>query len=765
LTTGYEDSDDLSLLDLFRVELETNARILDTGLVNLEGGSSPHSIEPLMRAAHSIKGAARIVGLDSAVTLAHAMEDLLEAARLERLQISGDQVDILLRANDIFLRLSTLNPRDMADALVREDTVIRETCSRLRAELAAPAESSTQPPEPAPQNIPADSGEAPSLQKPTPADGQSSPSGPPAAEPLREESSVRVLAENLNRLIGLAGESLVRAKSAKPLSVELFKLKSGYSWLSEKLEELLLSPRFGKLPEDVSEIIGDSLHELDALQESLVHLIERFEHFSRRLEYTSERMYDEAVAGRMRPFSDCLHGYPRLVRDLCRDLGKKARLVIEGASILVDRDILERLEAPLTHLIRNALDHGIETPDRRREAGKPPEGKIHLEARHVFGMLNITIRDDGRGIDRGRLREKILREERITAEMADHLSTDELFDFLFLPGFSTAERVTEISGRGVGLDVVASMVHSVGGSFRVHSEEGAGTTIHLQLPLTLSVLRTLLVDIAGESYAIPLARIGRVLEVDPAEIKTVEDRQFCTVDGEHVGIIEARQVLQLPGNGDNGDMVRIAIISDRLTRYGLVVDRFRGQRELVVRPLDPRLGKVPNISAGALLDDGTPSLIFDVDDLVRSIDNRLAQGRLQKVGDRVHKRDEVHKRILVVDDSLTVRQVERKLLENRGYEVAVAVDGMDGWNTLQGERFDLVITDVDMPRMNGIDLVRRIKENPSLRILPVMIISYKDREEDRKRGLEAGANYYLTKSSFHDESLLDAVRDLIGEPQ
>jgi two-component system sensor histidine kinase and response regulator WspE len=764
VTTGYDNSDDLSLLDLFRIELETNARVLDTGLVNLEGGNTPHSIEPLMRAAHSIKGAARIVGLDGAVTLAHAMEDLLEAARQERLSLGGDQVDILLRANDFFLRLSTLNPKEIAEALVREDEGIRETCARLGAALAAPAESAAPSPAVAPRGKPADSGETPPVPKPPSGEGQPLSAEPRAPESPREESSVRVLAENLNRLIGLAGESLVRAKSAKPLSVELFRLKAGYSGLAEKLEALLLSPRFGDLPVNVAEIISESLHEMEALQGTLLHLIERFEHFSRRLEYTTERMYDEAVAGRMRPFSDCLHGYPRLVRDMCRDLGKKARLDIAGASILVDRDILERLEAPLTHLIRNALDHGVETPDRRMEAGKPPEGKITLEARHVFGMLNITLSDDGRGIDRTKLREKILREGRITGEMADRLSADELFDFLFLPGFSTAERVTEISGRGVGLDVVASMVHAVGGSVRVHSEEGKGTTFRLQLPLTLSVLRTLLVDIAGESYAIPLARIDRVLELGPGEIKTVEERQFCTVDGDHVGIIEARQALQLSGNGDSGDLVRIAIISDRLTRYGLVVDRFRGQRELVVRPLDPRLGKVPNISAGALLEDGTPTLIFDVDDLVRTIDNRLAQGRLKKVGDRVHHRDEVRKRVLVVDDSLTVRQVERKLLENRGYEVAVAVDGMDGWNTLQGERFDLVITDVDMPRMNGIDLVRRIKEHPALRILPVMIISYKDREEDRMRGLEAGANYYLTKSSFHDESLLDAVRDLIGEP-
>jgi len=304
----------------------------------------------------------------------------------------------------------------------------------------------------------------------------------------------------------------------------------------------------------------------------------------------------------------------------------------------------------------------------------------------------------------------------------------------------------------------------VGGSVRVESKPGAGATFHLQLPLTLSVLRTLIVEIAGEYYALPLSRIDRVLEVDPSELHVVEDRQFCTVDGDHIGVIDAREILQTPPGGNPSERLSIAIISDRLTRYGIVVDRFREERELVVRPLDPQLGKIPNVSSGAILGDGSPALILDVDDLVRSIDNRLTHGRLHRVGSREVETGAARKRILVVEDSLTVRQVERKLLENDGYEVTVAVDGMDGWHALQGERFDLVVSDVDMPRMNGIELVRRIKTDPKLRGIPVMIISYKDREEDRLRGLEAGANHYLSKGSFHDESLTRAVRDLIGEP-
>jgi two-component system sensor histidine kinase and response regulator WspE len=262
----------------------------------------------------------------------------------------------------------------------------------------------------------------------------------------------------------------------------------------------------------------------------------------------------------------------------------------------------------------------------------------------------------------------------------------------------------------------------------------------------------------------PLTRIDRILRVSHADFHLVEDRQFYTLDGENIGIVDARQLFQR-SESPNGDpqTCHLLVFSDRMSRFGLVVDRFVGQQDLVVLPLDVRLGKIPNISAGAILEDGSPVLILDMDDLVRSIDHLLGHGRLRKIGMLRGGTRTGRKRVLVVDDSLTVREVERKLLETQGYEVVLAVDGMDGWNSLQQGRFDLVVSDIDMPRMNGIELVRKIKADESLKVLPVMIVSYKDREEDRIRGLEAGADFYLTKSSFHDETLLDAVRELIGD--
>jgi len=283
------------------------------------------------------------------------------------------------------------------------------------------------------------------------------------------------------------------------------------------------------------------------------------------------------------------------------------------------------------------------------------------------------------------------------------------------------------------------------------------------LPLTLSVIRALLVEIAGEIYAFPLARIDHTLKLDKQAIDLVEGRQYFTLNGQHIGIVTANQVLELDDAPHDNEVLSVIVIGDRNHRFGLIVDRFMGERNLVVRPLDPRLGKVRDISAAAFMEDGTPALIVDVDDLLRSIEILVNGGRLNKVSQGSEQETgRGAKRVLVVDDSITIREVERNMLQTRGYDVDVAVDGMDGWNAVRTGRYDLVISDIDMPRMNGIEFVSHIKQDPRLKNIPVMIVSYKDREEDRNRGLEAGADYYITKGSFHDETLLDAVADLIG---
>jgi two-component system sensor histidine kinase and response regulator WspE len=422
------------------------------------------------------------------------------------------------------------------------------------------------------------------------------------------------------------------------------------------------------------------------------------------------------------------------------------------------------LEAPLGHLLRNAVDHGIESPDERRARGKSAEGTIRLEARHSAGRLQVIVADDGAGVDVEKMRAAVIARNLINREAAERLSEAELLEFLFLPGFSMKGTVTDISGRGVGLDVVQEMVKRVRGTVRVSSQVGSGTTFVLQLPVTLSVVRTLLAEVGGEPYAFPLGSILRTLKISKEQIALLEGRQHFDFDGRRIGLVPAQQLFGAGESASMSETLAVIVLGDHSGTYGVVVDRFLGERELVVQPLDGQLGKVKDIAAGALMEDGSPVLIVDSEDLLRSMDRLVSAGRPDRVGGAAATgHEKARKRVLIVDDSLTVRELERKLLGNRGYDVEVAVDGMDGWNALRAGHFDLVVTDVDMPRMDGIELVSLINKDANLKSVPVVIVSYKDREQDRRRGLEAGAAYYLTKGSFHDETLLQVVMDLIGE--
>ena len=578
---------------------------------------------------------------------------------------------------------------------------------------------------------------------------------------------VRVSADSLTRLVGLAGESLVETRQLRPFVDSLLHLRAAHVELCDTFAvvEEKLKGEDVSIPSPLLGILARVRERADQCLLSVMKQAEDFESFARRNEDLSGRLHHEVIVSRMRPLADGIRGFPRLVRDIARTLEKQVRFEVRGDQTGVDRDILDKLEAPLSHLIRNALDHGIEPASIREAAGKPAMGTIRLEARHRAGMLSITLTDDGRGIDSDTLRAKAISKGLVARQVADQLSTVELLEFLFLPGFSTKEEVTEISGRGVGLDVVQTMVKAVGGTVRVSTQLGRQTAFTLQLPITMSVIRALLVDVGGEPYAFPLTRIDQIVFCHHDDVRTIEGRQYFERDGLSIGLVMASQIFELTPVGPPADPMPIVVISDRGQQFGMVVDAFLGERDLEVRPLDPRLGKVPNMNSASLLENGNPVLIVDVEDLVRSIDNVLMGRRLSRVEfERLAEQARQRKRILVVDDSITVRELERQLLQARGFAVDVAVDGMDGWNAIRSARYDLVVSDVDMPRMDGIELVTLIKNDPASKDIPVVIVSYKDREEDRLRGLDAGANRYLTKSSFHDETFVRTIIDLIGEP-
>lgn len=766
----------LSMQDLFRVESENQTTLLTNGLLELERApASPEQLESLMRAAHSFKGAARIVNLSPAVQVAHALEDCFVAAQQSRLALQHEHIDVLLRGVDLLTEISQHTEQTVSHWQQEHEAKLKEWLEKIHAftparapQEIAPVKLAATPPTGLRRAVVSEGamGESSGPAKAGDTSLYKSADIKPAVEIKVEEPDrfLRLTAENLNRLLALAGESLVESRWLRPFSESMQRLKRMQMDLEATLEALQLQFDGEKLSEPARARFNQLFGQVTDARHFLNERLQELDLYDRRSANLSNRLYLEVLRTRMRPFGDGVHRFPRMVRDLARSLGKQVRLEVHGETTQVDRDILDRLEAPLVHLIRNAVDHGCESPDDRQRQGKAREAIIRLEARHTAGMLQVVVADDGAGLDTRRVRDVIVARKLTTQNVAEKMTESELLQFLFLPGFTLRDTVTEISGRGVGLDIVQNMAKSVRGSVRVSTLRGRGMRFQLQLPLTLSVLRTLLVEIGGEPYAFPLAQIASTLKLAREQIETLEGRHHFRLADQHIGLLAAHQIFACPDVKPLQTELPVVVLGERNQRYGLLVDRFLGERELVVQPLDPRLGKVKDISAAALMEDGAPVLIVDVDDMVRSIEKLVSSGELANVSHAaLEAATQRRKRVLVVDDSLTVRELERKLLEGAGYAADVAVDGMDGWNAVRSGNYDLIITDVDMPRMDGIELTSLIKKDDNFKSLPVMIVSYKDRDEDRMRGLNAGADYYLTKGSFHDETLIQAVADLIGE--
>ncbi|MFZ4876982.1 hybrid sensor histidine kinase/response regulator [Janthinobacterium sp. Mn2066] len=748
-----------SMLDLFRMEADSQTQILTDGLLAMERqGGDAAAVEPMMRAAHSIKGAAAIVGLQVVVQLAHGMEDCFVDAQHGRLKLTPERVDVLLSGVDLIVQVSRLDDAGT-------ETWLAANAAQIDTVLNAIAGIANLPELPALPAVPPAAEPAPAL----PADihdalpgGPAVDEAPGAAPRAAAGAAAKAPAQNFDRLLSLASESRINAHQMHPFIGALQRFKRNQSSLFSAIEQLHEAiSRSGDAGLMEKSLLA--LQKTQPLKQFMLEHIADIESYERRLLAVSQGMVDEVLALRMRPFRDGIHPFPRMVRDLARSLGKEVQLEIDGEDTLVDRDILARIESPLNHMLRNAIDHGMETPYERIEAGKAPLGTIRMEARHRAGMLSIEISDDGRGVDLEKIRQSVIDRKMASPVMAAALSPGELLEFLFLPAFSLKATANQLSGRGVGLDIVHETIRQQNGTVRLESETGRGFRALITLPLTQSIVRALVITIQGEAYAIPIVKVESVVRVPQEAVHTLENKQFFELKGEHLGLVSAAQVLELGEANAGGTDLPVVVIGRGKQSYALVVDAIRGEQSLAVQAIDPIFGKMRDISAAALLDDGEPVLILDVPDLLLSIEKLLHEGGLRQLAQTGHAEQRRAKRVLVVDDSLTVREMERKLLLARGFEVDVAIDGIDGWNVVRSGEYDLVITDVDMPRMDGIELVSLIKKDLHLHKLPVMIVSYKDRPEDRARGLSAGADFYLTKGSFHDETLLDAVADLIGD--
>jgi len=805
-----QDWGDVSLMGLFQLESETQVAALNQHLIALEQADTAAvgaHLDALMRAAHSIKGAARIVQVEAAVKVAHALEDCFIAAQQNILTLVGDRIDVLLMGVDLLSKIGALVGEPSSteqlstyDADV-DDIVIAIEGMVSAAEKALTPTSKRHSPAPEAVHPPAVQASHNTLEV-VEATMASSQSTSPAAEIVTEvpetpvdqtNRMIRISAGTLSRLMGLAGELLVESNRLQPFADSLL--------VAKRQQQSALS----LLKEQSEDSVGDAANILQIAHSHVSDHLEEIDQLSRRFGQLSDSLYREVIASHMCAFEEGVQGYKRLVRDTAKHQGKQVSLEIKGLSTQIDRDILSKLDTPITHLLINAITHSIESPDVRLARGKPACSTIKLSAAHRSGLLVVEVEDDGAGIDFVRLRQKIVEKGLVTSAVCAQLSEPELIEFLFLPGFSTASQVDKLAGRGYGLDLARTMAQSVGGALSAHSpvQNSGGTHFQFQLPLTLSVVRSLLFEASGEAYAVSLSRISRVIKLEREQIHYSENRPYFRLEENNISLVSIHQILGTQSLGTQSlgtqslgtiassheatlpdDRLSVVMLGKAGAQYGICVDKILEEKDLVVKPLDPRLGKVPNISAAALGESGVPILILDVADVLRSAEKALVSDLSCQLAandavsnsfstDRLSDRNETQdgpkdglanaqKKVLVVDDSMTVRAMEKKLLQNKGYAVDIAVDGAEGWNAVRMDCYDLVITDIDMPRMSGIELIRKMREYEATKNLPVIVVSYKDREADQLAGLEAGANYYLTKSSFHNDGLITAVVDLIG---
>ncbi len=747
--TDQQNSESLSIdpgmFALFVTELDNSISNINDNLLLIDNNSDNSiPLEAMMRAAHSVKGAARMIGFDPIVELSHALEDVFVASQKHEISLSRENIDCIFNSTDLLFQITDISSSDASEWSSLNHSEIKSLISMLHSIKNNNSNGILL------------------TEKPQAASIQARPLHAPSANKVKQ-NFIRVDSQRINNLINLAGELSVSSNWIQDHASSISNIKRYHSDLLSQIEKLRSHIYDNSQSTVEISLINNIQRKAENLRDKLTDQIININSFDKRNSELTWLISHEVISSRMRPFRENSQAYKRLVRDASHALGKQVSIIIEGEDTQVDRDILEKLDAPLNHIIRNAIDHGIETSEQRKLLGKPESGNITISAFHHAGRLRLQVKDDGCGIDIDQLREKILSKKLISADMANMLSKSELLDFLFLPAFSTRDKVTEYSGRGVGLDIVHTALQEIRGNLVVDSEFGQGMSISMDLPLSLSVLRCLLVSLNSELYAFPLTSINSILYINQKQISVLDDKQYITVDNQPVGLIHCSQVLELNITENHPSEVPVIIIGDYSSSFGIVVDSLIGEKSLALRTLDPRLGKIKDISAAAVTDDGDPVLILDTDDLLQSIHDIVSDKKLHKVSSDSTTSSLSYKHVLIVDDSLTVREIEKNLLQSRGYIVDLAVDGADGWNSIRSHNYDLVITDVDMPRMNGIELISLIKNDSALRNIPVMMVSYKDRPEDKQKGLEAGADYYLTKSSFHDETLLNAVTDLIGE--
>ena len=468
---------------------------------------------------------------------------------------------------------------------------------------------------------------------------------------------------------------------------------------------------------------------------------------------------------RLLPLSTIFQLLPRIVRDLAKQQGKEVNLIIEGGETRADKRILEEMKDPLMHMVRNAIDHGIESPAEREKLGKSRQATIRLKGYQTATNIVIEISDDGRGLDVESIRQTALKREVIREADLAVMTPSQIQALIFAPGFSTRNFVTEISGRGVGLDVVRTNVERLKGTIQVESQLGQGCTFRIQMGTTLATAHVLIVEVQGRPYAIPVEAVHTTLLVQPHEIFAIEGRETVILADQPVSIVKLADLLELKSSppsrptqpGFSSKLLPCIILKVGSDRVGLLVEALLDEQDVVLKPQSKLLKRVRNVAGATILGTGEVCMVLHPQDLLKSVRQR-ATTLVPKAFAEVQAPKQV---VLLVEDSITIRTQEKRILESAGYEVVTAVDGLDGFNKLRNREFDAVISDVQMPNLDGLGLTAKIRQHKEYSELPIILVTSLATDEDKRRGAEAGANAYITKGTFDQKVLLDTLRRLV----
>jgi two-component system, chemotaxis family, sensor kinase CheA len=767
------DSHDADLLNIFWVEVGDYLQILNSTLLQIEAATVADESDVLRemnRVAHSMKGAARAVGINVIETIAYYMEEIFEAALNKRLKLTPTVCDLVYDGLDLIQNVVN-GVENNAETLSATLTQLEQTVVSV---AKPPKKKSGEMTIIQPVETPAVPAEgktiAPVRQSIIPPDNTDS--GTLQLRPAEE--SVRVPVSRLDRLMGGASELLVaRMHSEEHLREfqRLQKLNQRWQreWRAIRTAYIRLARRLQNEPDETPDEVITLFKFLETNQRYLMEANRQLGQLTRELaQYNaqfallSEQMQQDISGMRLVPFETLIGSFQRLVRDLSRDTNKEVHLDVNGATVEMDKTALDGLKEPIMHLLRNAVDHGIESPEDRHQNGKLATGRVVLSIEQRGKEIVVRVSDDGRGLDSFRIGRAAVRAGLLSSQEVNTLTPEEANNLIFHPGLTTTDHVTALSGRGMGMDIVRTRVESLGGRVTVRSAPGKGTTFTLRFPVSLVRLSCVLLRLGGQDFAVPSTAVARMVTVTRDQLFTAEGREMMMLNERPVPVVALDSLLGLPASPlAETDEITLLVLAVGERSAAFEVDMLFSEQELVLKPLGPEIAKARYISGAALLGGGEIVIILDPNDLIRGAAG-LPNLRSRPVFDAgVPNADEGRLSVLIVDDSITTRTLEKHILETAGFEVQVAIDGVEAWEKLGERDFDAVIADVEMPRMDGLELTERIKADSQLERIPVILLTSLSKPEQREAGLKAGADAYLVKSRFDQGELLKVIRALV----